>query len=231
MCGRYALATDGEAVQQAFDLDTTPDVQPRYNIAPSQPVAVITNDAPKELTYVQWGLIPSWSKDAAIANKLINARSETVDEKPSFRSAFKRRRCLIPANGFFEWQKQGSKKVPHFIHLGERAGDLRLFAFAGLWETWTSPEGDDVLTCTILTTEPNERVQPLHHRMAVILEPEHYDVWLDDVDDSGLLKSLLKPYPPDDIQIYEVSTAVNNPRNDSPDLIKPYQSPLQPSLI
>ncbi len=220
MCGRFVLTADGVAIQQHFDLASVPEglVTARYNIAPTQPVPVITNEDPTSLTAQRWGLIPSWAKDPAIGSRLINARAETVHEKPSFRSAFKRRRCLIPANGFYEWKREGKTKRPYFVHLKEQA----LFAFAGLWEVWHSPDGDELHTCTIITTEPNAVVSPLHNRMAVILSPDDYDQWLspDELPPEALLP-LLQPYDADQMDAYEVSTHVNSPANDDPTCIEP----------
>ena len=220
MCGRFVLTADGIAIQQHFDLASVPEglVTARYNIAPTQPVPVITNEDPTSLTAQRWGLIPSWAKDPAIGSRLINARAETVHEKPSFRSAFKRRRCLIPANGFYEWKREGKTKRPYFVHLKEQA----LFAFAGLWEVWHSPDGDELHTCTIITTEPNAVVSPLHNRMAVILSPDDYDQWLspDELPPEALLP-LLQPYDADQMDAYEVSTHVNSPANDDPTCIEP----------
>ena len=229
MCGRYTLTADSTAIQLAFDLDNvTDELQPRYNIAPSQPVAVITNQNPKELTHMKWGLVPSWSKDPKIGYKMINARSETAAEKPSFRSAFKRRRCLIPADGFYEWTKRDKQKVPMYIHLENHD----LFAFAGLWETWQSPDGSELQTCTILTTEPNDLIRPLHHRMAVILEQEFYDTWLSpDEVPADVLMPMMKAYPQEIMRVYEVSTQVNSPANDNPSVIEPFDSPRQQSLL
>ncbi len=225
MCGRYTLTASPEAVQQAFTLDTLPILQPRYNIAPTQPVPIITSEKPKELTIVSWGLIPSWSKDTSGASKLINARAETIEEKPSFRAAYKYRRCLIPADGFFEWQSvdNGGKKKPQFIYVGEH----EVFAFAGLWERWQSPGGDEVHTCTILTTEPNDLIKPLHHRMAVILDKADYDAWLSPDSKPGELKHLLRSYPSERMNLYEISTLVNNARIDTPEILQPVQSPPQ----
>lgn len=223
MCGRYVLTANPQAIQQAFDLDGVPDeMQARYNIAPSQPVAVIANDDPKALTFFRWGLIPSWAKDPSIGNRMINARAETLAEKPSFRSAYKRRRCLIPANGFYEWTKRDKSKVPMFVHLHKQT----LFAFAGLWESWHDPDGGEIRTCTIITTEPNALIKPLHHRMAVILPKSDYDLWLssDELGDD-VLKPLLRPYMADQMDVYEVSTLVNNVANDSPECITRVDSP------
>ena len=197
MCGRYVLTADTDTLQLAFDLTTVPDTMiPRFNIAPSQPIAVITNEHPEELTFQKWGLVPSWSKDPKMGNRMINARSETAAEKPAFRAAFKRRRCLIPATGFFEWQKRGSGKQPMFIHLKDAA----VFAFAGLWEVWYSPEGDELRTTTILTTEPNELMADIHNRMPVILPRDDYAAWLaPDEQKASDLQPLLKPFDADEM--------------------------------
>jgi putative SOS response-associated peptidase YedK len=229
MCGRYTLTASPEAIQQAFDLANVPPLTARYNIAPTQPVPIITSEQRDTLTIVQWGLIPSWSKDTSIASKLINARAETLDEKPSFKNAFKRRRCLIPADGFYEWKSgdKGEKKKPQFLTLGERD----LFAFAGLWEVWNSPTGDPVYTCTIITAEPNDLVKSFHHRMAVILEKDQYAAWLDADTPAPVLKDLMRPYPPDNMHVYEVSTLVNNATVDAPEMIVPYAAPEQRSML
>ena len=225
MCGRFVLTADGKAIQQQFNLESVPTNQvPRYNIAPSQPVLAIANDDPDHATFFQWGLIPSWAKDPKIGYKMINARGETAHEKPAFRSAFKRRRCLIPANGFYEWTKRGKSKAPMFVHLTDQS----LFAFAGLWETWHSAEGDEIRTCTILTTEPNDLVSPLHNRMAVILHEDDYDTWLSP-DELGpeVLMPLIRPYEADRMDVYEVSQLVNSPVNDLPECIVPLSAPPQ----
>lgn len=227
MCGRFALTANPEVIQQAFNLESvTKELVPRYNIAPSQPVAVITNQNPKQLDFFKWGLIPSWSKDPAIGNKMINARAETAAEKPSFKAAFKRRRCLIPASGFYEWAQ--ATKQPMYIHLN----DQDVFAFAGLWEQWFSPDGSEILSCTILTTEPNELLGTFHHRMAVILRPEDYATWLTpgEVDPMSLMP-LMQPYSAEKMDAYEVSKSVNSPVNDSFDLIQPLRSQDQPRLM
>ncbi len=218
MCGRYTLTAPPEAIQQAFDLDSVPnEFAPRYNIAPTQSIPVITNQAPRTLTFVTWGLIPSWAKDTSMAAQLINARAETLTEKPSFRSAYKYRRCLVPADGFYEWMKDGKVKRPQYIYRRDRA----LFAFAGLWERWNNPDGSEVLSATIITTESNATIAPLHHRMAVILEPSDYGAWLDPNTDPVVLQALLRPAPDDLLALHEVSPAVNNARHDSPDMIEP----------
>lgn len=219
MCGRFALTANPETIQQAFDLTIMPEVMaPRYNIAPTQPVAVITNEAPQTLTLLRWGLVPSWSKDLAIGNKMINARGESVADKPAFRAAFKRRRCLIPTDGFFEWRADGSKKTPLFIHMKER----ELFALAGLWEVWRAADGEELRTCTIITTEPNDFMQSIHNRMPVILRREDYATWLAAGEQpADMLQALIKPFDAASMTAYEVSTAVNRPSNDTPQVIEP----------
>lgn len=227
MCGRFALNADPQVMQQAFNLDTVPaELAPRFNIAPSQPIAVITNQNPQQLDLFKWGLVPSWSKDPSIGNKMINARVETAAEKPSFRDAFKKRRCLIPATGFYEWAQ--SDKTPMYVHLK----DDDVFAFAGLWETWHDPAGGMLHTATILTTEPNDLLSQFHHRMAIILRPEDYDEWLrpEPLTPHDLMP-LLQPYPAELMDAYEVSKLVNSPANDSPDCITPVRAADQPSLF
>jgi putative SOS response-associated peptidase YedK len=219
MCGRFVLTSNPDVIQTTFNLDSVPaGLSARYNIAPSQPVAVITNEKSRELTFYRWGLIPSWAKDASMGNKMINARAETAPEKPAFRSAFKRRRCLIPADGFYEWQKQADGKVPLFIHLKDRS----LFALAGLWEIWHSPDGGEIRTCTILTTEANDFMRPIHDRMPAILRVEDYPLWLSrneqPVDD---LRAALTPIDPSAMAAYPVSRLVNKPGVDAPECIQP----------
>jgi len=221
MCGRFVLVADPNAIQQAFNLDPAGvvDFAPRYNIAPTQLVPVITNEQPKRLSLLKWGLVPSWAKEEAIGNKMINARADGIAEKPSFRNALKRRRCLVPASGFYEWQKgEGKAKTPMFIHLQ----DQDVFAMAGLWEVWNNPQGDEVHTFTIITTDANEFMTPIHNRMPVILHRQDYAQWLDpkEVRAESLLP-LLKGYEADEMTAYEVSRAVNTPSIDEPELIQP----------
>lgn len=228
MCGRYTLSATPEAIQQAFDLEAVPDgLTPRYNIAPTQAIPIITNESPRMLTFVTWGLIPSWAKDTSMSAKLINARAETLSEKPSFRSAYKYRRCLVPADGFYEWLTDGKAKRPQYIYRRDRA----LFAFAGLWERWNSPDGSEVLSATIITTEPNATIAPLHHRMAVMLDPSDYRTWLDADAEPAVLQALLRPAPDDLLVYHEVSPAVNNARYDSPDMIEPVKPIEQRPLL
>ncbi|MCY2995507.1 MAG: SOS response-associated peptidase [Planctomycetota bacterium] len=212
MCGRFTLRTSVPEIAKEFGLAGVPDLSPRYNIAPTQPVAAVRLDASRQRRCVDlhWGLIPAWAEDPAIGNRLINARGETVSSKPAFRQAFQRRRCLVVADGFFEWQNVGGGKRPHYIRLKED----RPFGFAGLWERWQ--RGDQTIeSCTIITTEPNALMQPIHDRMPVILDPAAYDLWLDPEVRSGQkLEDLLRPYPADRLEAFPVGTVVNNPRND-----------------
>jgi putative SOS response-associated peptidase YedK len=206
-------------VQQAFNLTTMPAEMPaRYNIAPTQPVAVITNEQPDELTFYRWGLVPSWAKDISMGAKMINARSESAAEKPAFRAAFRRRRCVVPADGFYEWQAHGKDKVPMFIHKQGRV----IFGMAGLWEVWHDADGGQLRTCTILTTEANAFMHSLHNRMPVILHPEDYALWLSpDEEPLSVLQGLMKSWDGNDLMAYPVSKAVNRPVNDSAVLIEP----------
>lgn len=221
MCGRFTLIAPGEAVAEHFQLTEIPKLKPRYNIAPTQPVAAVRispNTGDRELTFFNWGLIPRWAKDPTIGSRMINARSETAAEKPSFRVAFKYRRCLVPADGFYEWQKTNGQKQPVRIQMS----DGGLFAFAGLWEHWASPDGSEIESCTLLTTEPNERLRTVHNRMPVILSPKDYDLWLDPgAQHPGEVQPLLRPYPAEEMAYYPVSTHVNDPRNEDPLCIEP----------
>lgn len=217
MCGRYNLKSSAAELSAFFAALRDPafDVQPRYNIAPTQPTVVVrlSESGQRELTHMLWGLVPSWSKDPTHGASLINARSETVDTKPSFRAAFKRRRCLIPATGFYEWQKQGKSKQPYLI----RVRQPQPFAFAGLWESWLDPEGAELQTCTIITTVANELLADLHDRMPVILEPEDYDRWLVTPEaDIKTLGSLFQSYPADLMELFPVDAWVNNARHEGP---------------
>ena len=221
MCGRFSQSASPEVIAHQFKITAPPLFTPRYNIAPSQPVVAIRIDpdtTTRRLVQLRWGLIPSWAKDPKIGNQCINAKSETVAEKPAFRSAFKKRRCLVVATGFYEWQVQGRTKQPLWIGLRSK----RPFAFAGLWEHWKPAEGEPVETCTIITTEPNDLMAPIHNRMPVILAPEDYDLWLDPaVREADRLQPLLRPYPAEDMEAYPVSTQVNSPANDAPDCLAP----------
>lgn len=222
MCGRFALYADYEALLERFEIEEAAldqaSYEENYNVAPSQQIVAVINDGERNrLGTLRWGLIPSWAKDEKIGYKMINARAETAAEKPSFRHAFKKKRCLIPANAFYEWKKGQDGKTPMLIHL---EGD-ELFAFAGLWESWESPEGEVVHSCTILTTQPNAVMADIHDRMPVILDKEAEKTWLDpNVQDPELLQKLIKPYEAEVLEVYEVSSAVNSPKNKGQELIR-----------
>ncbi len=219
MCGRYSLIADIQELARQFEFDGTGfENSPRYNVAPTQSVLTVTNREGRQAEYMRWGLIPSWAKDASIGNRMINARGETVSQKPSFRNALQRRRCLVLADGFYEWQKVGKGKQPVRIVLKSREP----FAFAGLWETWRNPEGETTRSCTIITTEANDLLRPIHERMPVILPRELEEFWLDgDVTESAALSDVLSPYPEESMETYQVSPLVNKATNNSADLIVP----------
>jgi putative SOS response-associated peptidase YedK len=221
MCGRFTLTAPAETVATQFELPDVPAMEPRYNIAPTQPVVAVRLDAEsgtRDLAMLHWGLIPFWAKDPQIGARMINARSETVAEKPAFRNAFRRRRCLVVGDGFYEWQKVQGGKQPHYIRLRDGSP----FAFAGLWERWQGPDERVVESCTLLTTTPNELIRPLHNRMPVLLAPEQYAVWLDtEEQDSEALRALLGPYPAAAMEAYPVSRWVNSPAHDDPQCIAP----------
>jgi putative SOS response-associated peptidase YedK len=215
MCGRISLSTPRAEVVEAFDLVELPlDVHPRYNIAPSQPVLAVVrgDDGARRGAYFRWGLVPFWAKDPAIGNRMINARAETVAEKPAFRNAFTRRRCLIPVDGFYEWQRVGAAKVP----MRFRRTDGGVFALAGLWEEWGKGSAP-LRSCTVLTTGCNAFMRPIHDRMPVILSAGEQARWLDPEAEPESLQELLQPYRDDDLEAYEVSTLVNSPSNDVPE--------------
>ena len=206
---------------EQFGLPGLIPLSPRYNIAPSQPLLAVRqrDDGSRQADTLRWGLIPSWAKDPAIGHRLINARSETAADKPSFRAAFRRRRCLVPADGFYEWAVlPDADKQPWYFHPADR----RPFAFAGLWERWQQPGGEAVESCTLLTTSANAVVAPVHHRMPVILSPQHYHQWLDCRQaDPVVLQALMRPLPDRLLSAYAVSTLVNRPANDDPGCIQP----------
>lgn len=221
MCGRFNLRTTPTEFAEVFGATPPADREQlllRYNIAPTQPVIVLrATYGFREATAMQWGLIPSWSKDPKLGSRMINARSETAAEKPSFRSAFKRRRCLIPASGFYEWDQHTQPKQPY--HITPRRGGL--LAFAGLWERWSPPEGDPLETCSILTTSANALIGEIHDRMPVILAPGEFDTWLVDGAEPARLQALLRPATEDYLQLQPISTRVNNVRNTGPELLDP----------
>lgn len=217
MCGRYSLAIDYDALEDRFTLrgGLQLPLVPRYNIAPTQEVLTVVNQGHgNEARMMRWGLIPLWAKDPSVGNRMINARAETVAEKPSFRQAYQKRRCLVIADGFYEWQKVPGGKTPMRMIVG--GGEP--FGFAGLWETWRSPEEELVHSCTIITTTPNELTAPIHNRMPVILSKEAEALWLNQDADPAVLKDLLVPYT-GSMEAYEISTLVNSPGNDTPDVM------------
>lgn len=219
MCGRYTLATTPQKLAESFSgFEVPAELPPRYNVAPTQPIAVVANNGQHKVEFFHWGLIPSWAKDPKIGSQMINARAETLAEKPSFKNAYKRRRCLVLADGFYEWRKEGDgAKTPMYIRLA--SGDP--FAFAGLWEMWQTAE-DTILSCTIITTDPNDLMAQIHNRMPVILPPTAYEQWLDPAERSpDQLQGLLQPYPAELMTAYPVSKMVNSPKNDSSALIEP----------
>lgn len=227
MCGRYVLSATPEDLQRVFELTDLPVIQPRFNIAPTQPVVMITTDAPHDLNFALWGLVPGWSKDPKAGAKMINARSETAAEKPAFRSPWKYRRCLIPATGFYEWKVVNDAKQPNYIYLKQEP----IFAFAGLWDVWRSADGDELVTCTILTTDANPMMKTLHDRMPVILPAAARELWLDKRADVNALRDLMRPYPEQDMTYHSVSRAVNTPANDFAELIRPDAPPRQQTLF
>lgn len=234
MCGRYTIVTPPDDLEDRFGATADRSLEPRYNAAPGQELPVVTNDAPDTISHLQWGLIPGWADDPRIGNRLINARAETVDEKRSFRAAYERRRCLVLADGFYEWAATDAGKQPYRVTLD----DGEPFALAGLWERWHPPrkqtgldefgdgdpdsEADPVETFTIVTTEPNAVIEPLHDRMAAVLPPDGERRWLDGDGDRA---ELLEPYPAAEMRAYPVSTAVNDPANDSPGLVEEVDTP------
>ena len=221
MCGRFTQTATPAVIAQQFNVTELPLFTPRYNIAPSQAVAAIRiepDTTTRTLVLLRWGLIPSWAKDPKIGLHCINAKAETVAEIPSFRAAFKARRCLVIATGFYEWQVHGRAKQPMWIGLKSH----RPFVFAGLWEQWQPPDGEAIESCTILTTEPNELMRPIHNRMPVMLAPTAYDQWLSPTfQQAESLKALLRPYSSEELTAYPVSTLVNNPRNDVRQCLEP----------
>ena len=222
MCGRFTLVSPFVAVTERFHASGPPDLRPRYNIAPGQDILCVIRNGGNRLEPLRWGLVPFWAKDSSIGNCLINARAETVAEKPSFRNAFTQRRCLVVADGFYEWRPAGKRKIPVYIFLKSK----KPFGLAGLYETWKSPGGNELRTCTIITTDANDLVRPLHDRMPAILPEDVEDRWLDPAEASReRLLSCLKPYPPGEMTAYDVSPVVNNTRHDAPDCILPAASP------
>jgi putative SOS response-associated peptidase YedK len=220
MCGRFTLTVSARLLAELFELDEVAELVPRYNIAPTQSVLIVRSSSTgaRQPMTARWGLVPSWAKDVSIGARMINARGETVASKPAFRSATRHRRCLVPADGFYEWAKTPAGKQPHHI----RFIDRRPFALAGLWERWRPTEGDPVDSCTIITTRPNETVEPLHDRMPVILPPGTFTEWLaPEPLSSTRLDDLLVPHPAEGMEAVRVSTRVNSPANDDEECIRP----------
>jgi putative SOS response-associated peptidase YedK len=223
LCGRFVQYTLFPLLKIEFSLVSSANVslKPSYNIAPTQEIPVVVNEGGNRLITCRWGLIPPWSKDLSIGNRMINARAETLAEKPSFKGPLKKHRCLIVADGFYEWKKTEHSKTPVYITMK----DGQPFGFAGLYSDWRPPEGEIIRTCTIVTTEPNKLLEPIHNRMPAIIRPEDRDRWLDPGEhDPDKLLPLLAPYPPGELNAWEVSRTVNSPSNNDPQLIEPHKS-------
>ena len=225
MCGRFTLFASPEQLAEAFDLPEPPILAPRFNIAPTQPVGIVRMDPATQQrmwALTLWGLIPSWSKDPSMGARMINARAEGVPDKPSFRAAFKRRRCIVPSSGFYEWRQVDKGKEPYFI----APADDGVFAFAGLWETWTGPDGGELQSCTIITTDANDVMSTIHNRMPVILDEADWAEWLGTGSEDtpaylSKLPHLLRPYDGKKMKLRPVSTYVNSPRNEGEKCIEP----------
>ncbi len=220
MCGRFTLTLDAATLQRIFrQFIIPPEVQPRYNIAPGQPILAVPNTAERRATHFLWGLVPTWAKDPR-RYRFINVRTETAAQKPAFRAAFRRRRCLVLADGFYEWQRSGKKRTqPYYFTLADR----QPFAIAALWERWESADGSVILGCALLTTRANALVKRVHERMPVILPPEAWETWLHPGEQpAGALETWLRPYPAEGMQMWPVSSEVNSPRRDAPHLIEAY---------
>jgi putative SOS response-associated peptidase YedK len=219
MCGRFDLHSDRAVLVKVFKIDHFAiEYHPSFNIPPSRQIVIVADDGKRHLLQCRWGFLPSWAKDPKVAFNMINARAETVAEKPAFKDAFRRQRCLVVADGFFEWRREDKLKMPVYIRLKSQ----RPMGFAGLYNTWKSPEGEPICTCSIITTEANELLSPIHDRMPAIIPEDKDDLWLDpDISDKERLMQLLRPYPAGEMEFYEVSPMVNKPEYDSPDLIKP----------
>jgi putative SOS response-associated peptidase YedK len=225
MCGRYAVTSAPEAIRALFGYPEQPNFPPRFNVAPTQPIAIVRLiEGKRQFTLVRWGLLPSWVKDPRNFTLLINARGESLTEKPAFRAAMKRRRCLIPADGFYEWKAAGPRKQPYYV----RAKSGVPLAFAGLWETWTGPNGEEMETAAIVTTRANRTLAPIHERMPVVVPPEAFDLWLDCANvDAETAAALIVPAADDLLEAYEVSTAVNRTANDNAQLVERWSAPAE----
>lgn len=223
MCGRFVQATPSEVIAEIFGLEEVPPLAPRFNVAPTQPAAVVrTFEGKPQLVFMRWGLVPAWAKDPSIGNRLINARAETLGEKPAFRQALLRRRCVVPVTGFYEWRGSSKGKQPYFIRL---KGGMPM-VLAGLWEVWRPQEGPPLESFTIITTQANSLLAPLHDRMPAVLPQEGWRAWLDPgLGDASLLLPWLTPAPEWWLEFFPVSRAVNNPAHDAPDCLTPEVSP------
>ena len=220
MCGRFSFSPLTKIIEDRFDVKVDPSqYKQRYNCAPSQNLAVISNNRPEELSFYRWGLIPLWAKDKSIGNKMINAKAETITEKASFKNSFKRKRCLVLSDGFFEWEKINPKeKIPYRIKMRDNS----LFAMAGIWDTWKNEESDYINSFAIITTVPNDLMENIHLRMPVILDRKNQQNWLHE-NNPDILKTLLKPYAAESMTAYPISTLVNSPTNDSPEILNPVE--------
>jgi putative SOS response-associated peptidase YedK len=227
MCGRFTVTSAPDTIRALFRYPEQPNFPPRYNVAPTQPIAVVRmHEGQRQFVLMRWGLLPSWVKDPKNFSLLINARGESVCDKPAFRAAMKRRRCLIPADGFYEWKAVGSRKQPYFVHA--KSGEP--LAFAGLWETWSGPNGEELDTATIITTEANRMLSPIYGRMPAIVPPEAFDLWLDCANvDARTAEALIRPAPEGLLEAYEVSTAVNRTANDDARLVQPLAANVEPA--
>jgi putative SOS response-associated peptidase YedK len=219
MCGRYAITSAPEAIRRLFGYDEQPNFPPRYNVAPTQPVPIVRMiEGRRQFALVRWGLIPAWVKDPRGFSLLINARGESLEEKPAFRAALRYRRCLFPADGFYDWRREGERARPYYVR--RKAGGA--MAFAGLWENWMGPNGEEMETAAIVTTRANRMLATVHPRMPAIVPPEAFDLWLDSRSvDVTTAAALIAPAPEDMLEMHEVSPAVNSVANDTPDLIEP----------
>ena len=217
MCGRIFIFSSVQDIEKEFGIDVSEidRIKPSYNVAPSQDVPVVTNGTQLVLSSMRWGLVPHWAKEEKIGYKMINARAETLTTKPAYREPFKQRRCLIVVDGFYEWKKQGTAKQPYAFETGKP------FSLAGLWDEWKQPNNKPLRTCTIVTTDANKLMEPIHNRMPVIVQKKDREQWLDPGASTEELQALLKPYPAHDLELFKVSDKVNSPKNDSPDNLKP----------
>jgi putative SOS response-associated peptidase YedK len=235
MCGRYLIISSPEAIRQLFRYPEQPNFPARYNVAPTQPIPIVRLfEGKRQFALVRWGLIPAWVEDPRTFSLLINARGESVNDKPAYRNAMKRRRCLVPADGFYDWKDERGVRRPHVVRPKNREPDRELdggpIAFAGLWECWMGPNGEEVETCAIITTRASRDIAHIHDRMPVIVPPDAFDFWLDCANvDAMTAAALIAPAPAGLLEVYEVSSAVNRAANDSPDLIERLAAGTEPS--